>query len=288
MDSTRSRSKTGDSIDITKSSIDPANVALTSELLELLGGVLARMPKLLSQNSPGEVIAAIESIKQRDNTGGLLWDPKSLTPHERARVLRDGVALGAVDPACLAAHLGKQNEADLREAFCSQWISGWLRPYLDARRDVFGPAPQVEKRSMFSRRNPTQQHGRQCGRVIIDGMRELFGKAMRLAGVEQEATARLLEEFAHVLCLEPEIQARFQFVVLPDEERPKDVESMEHAVFLLSYSALLLNTGMHNPSARGKVQTRVEFTTQGRQVAGFRDDFCKKMYDLVKAQPLGL
>lgn len=275
---------------VSKASGIPRDISLRPELVELLGGILATCPKLLASTVPSEVVHAIESIKEKVGSGeGLSWDPKSLTHHEHARLLRDGVAVGAVDPANLAAHLGKKNESDLLEAFCQQWVKGWLEPYLETRLEKFDNKPQVEKRSMFARRTPEQQHGRQCGRVLIDGMRELFCQAMRLTGVEQEAITRLLEEFARALCSEEEIQTRFQHVLLPDDQRPKDVESMEQAVFLLAYSALLLNTAMYNPGAKGdKAQTRQEFTAQGHRVAGFRDDFCKKMYDLVKAQPLGL
>lgn len=121
-------------------------------------------------------------------------------------------------------------------------------------------------------------------------MRDFFGRAMRLTGVEQEALIRLLEEFARVLSSEPEIQSRFEYVRLSPEERPPDIESLEHTVFLLTYSALLLNTAMHNPCTKGRAQcqSRQEFAEQGRKVAGIQEDFSRKMYDLVKAHPLGL
>merc|ERR1719258_167127 len=108
------------------------------------------------------------------------WDARMLKPEERARVLRDGVAVGAVDPAALAALLGKKTEDNLREQFCTQWVVGWLPSYLESRREVFGSAPHDPQvgHSFFSRRTPDQQHRRQCGRVLIDGMRSLFGQAM--------------------------------------------------------------------------------------------------------------
>jgi len=265
-----------------------ATSELVPELRELLAIVLFQTPKLLSSGAPEEVRRAIEGLASRARAGKA--PPEGfLTVTERARLLREGVVQGVVDPSLLAAHLGKPDEMALRTDFFAQWVAGWLGPYLKDRCHIFGPAPQAEKRFVFARsgmRTPAQQYGRQCGRVVVDGMRDLFGRAMRLVNVEQESLTRLLEEFAHVLCEEPEIRSRFQFVELPPEERPKDVESLEHAVFLLAYHTLLLNTAMHNTSAKGKAPSRAEFAAQGRAVAGVREDFCKKMFDLIRTQPL--
>merc|ERR1719373_196550 len=115
-------------------------------------------------------------------------------------------------------------------------------------------------------------------------MRAFFCRAIKLVGVEQEALTRLVEEFARVLCLNPEIQSRFHHAV--SEDKPKEVESLEHAVFLLTYNALILNTAMHNPQARGKAQSKKEFAEQSRSVSGFRTEFCEKMFDLIRKEGL--
>eukprot|EP00927_Polykrikos_kofoidii_P033456 TRINITY_DN28286_c0_g1_i1.p1 TRINITY_DN28286_c0_g1~~TRINITY_DN28286_c0_g1_i1.p1 ORF type:complete len:1647 (+),score=297.74 TRINITY_DN28286_c0_g1_i1:47-4942(+) len=252
------------------------------ELLELLSVVLTASPSVAIEGAAEGLRIALQENGQLP----LSWTVTQLTIGERARGLREGVTFGVVDPRKLAALLGKKKEEDLRWAFIKQWVRGWLGPYLEVKRDVFGPGPQ-ERWSNWLGREPLQKFRRQCGRVLVDGMRDLFARAMVLIDVEQEAVTRLMEDYAKALCGEPEVRTRFQQAVVPEAQRPKDVHSLEDAVFLLSYQVLLLNTALHKPSARGYAQSRQDFASQGQAIAGAQQDFCKKMYDLIKAQPLG-
>jgi hypothetical protein len=250
-----------------------------SMLLEGIVGALVALPKLLASPAPEPVASRLEEVKAGN---AMSWSMSELSVAHQARLLRDGVALNAVDPAELAAYLGKERCHDLREAYSAQWVAGWLNSYLEYRQDKYAHAPEEQKATWF--RKGQEVFVRQCGRVLIDGMRSFFGRAIKLVGVEQEAMIRLVEAFARELCLDPTIQSRFQYVVA---EKPKDVESLEQAVFLLTYNALILNTATHNPQARGKAQTKKEFAEQSRSVSGFRTEFCEKMWDLVKREPLG-
>jgi len=264
-------------------------LGLPPEIVELVAMVLISQPKLRAADAPEEVVAMMDDMKKRMSSDDpQKCDASMLTPDESARIWRLGVTVGAVDPALLAAYLGKEKSQDVRQAFCIQWVEGWLGPYLETRSHIFAATPETQDRRIFAWHTAETHYGRQCGRVLVDGMRDLFGRAMRLTGVEQEALTRLLEEFARVLCLEEEIQKRFRYVQVPDAERPKGLESLEHAVFLLTYWALLLNTALHNRAARGKAPTSKEFSKQGRTIAGFQEVFCEKMYDLIKKTPLGL
>jgi len=267
----------------------------TSELGRLLVGVLAETPKLLAASAPSEIryatLALADTVKNSDSTGpdkmpGRSWSVDMLAPWQHAQVLREGVAVGVVDPAMLAAFLAHKDRQSLRQVFCARWVDAWLGPYLEGRSEIFGPTPSWDKR-IFTMRAPQQQFWRQCGRVIVDAMRDLFGKAMRLTGVEQEGLIRLMEEFAAALCSQPEIKDRFSQAQLPPDERPREAQTLEQAVFLLGYHALLLNTALHNPSARGRAASRQDFTAQGKSASGMQPDTCKKIYDLIKACPLG-
>lgn len=261
-------------------------VILTPEVIELVAMVLIAFPKLIAATAPQEVVDMIEEIKKQMNTEDPpQCDASMFVADERARIFRYGVAGGAVDPAFLAAHLGKEQNQDVREAFCVQWVENWLGPYLATRGDKFAPTLGQQPRRIFALHSAETKYARQCGRLIVDGMRDLFGRDMKLIRVEQEALTRLLEEFARALCLEDEIQKRFGYVCI---ERPEGVESLEHAVFLLTYHTLWLNTAMHNPAARRKAPKKEEFSKQGRTSIGFQEDLCRKMYDLVKAQEIGL
>ncbi|CAE8723322.1 unnamed protein product [Polarella glacialis] len=283
-------------------SVSVHSLPVPTELLRLLAGVLQSSPKLLSASAPSVVRQAVLAAADPGSVPGkgdedasassppagipVLWDAQMLEPWEHAQVLREGVAVGAVDPALLAAFLGCADRLAVRQAFCSQWVAAWLGPYLQNRSETFGEAPN--ERRLFAKRAPQQHYWRQCGRVIVDAMRDLFGVAMRLTGVEQEGLVRLLEDFARALCSGAEMEERFRQALLPAEERPQDVRSLEHAVFLLSYHALLLNTALHNPAAKGRgALSRQEFAAQGKSASGMQVDTCKKMYDLIKATPFG-
>merc|ERR1712072_632982 len=97
-----------------------------------------------------------------------------------------------------------------------------------------------------------------------------------------EATTRLLTDFAQALCCESEVRLRFAQVMLPQLE----IEiNLEDTFYSLANEALKLNRDLLNPKARGTAPTRTEFASQGR-ANGVQPDFCKKMYDLIKASPL--
>lgn len=260
------------------------------ELLQLLKGVLASQPKLLSASAPERMRREVDELVVAAKAGlsPLGWDASDLTPAEHSRILREGTAHGVVDPQRLAKFLGDESAADTREAFFDQWAQGWIPPYLVTRRDVFGLVPRSQRTGfVLLSREPQQKYFRQCGRVLVDGMRDVFSRAMILVDVEQQAVQRLLQDFVQALCSETEVRARFAQALLPEAERPKGCANLEDTVFCLAYQALIMNTTMHNPNNKGKKgMTQAQFAAQGRDL-GVQPDFCNKMYDLIKAQPLG-
>merc|ERR1711988_1491582 len=95
----------------------------------------------------------------------------AMEPGEHAKVLRMGVAAGWVDLRKLARTLGCSRSAALREAYCRLWASGWATPYVQVRKALFDePRPP---RLWITRRNPRQKYARQCGRLLLDAMRNL-------------------------------------------------------------------------------------------------------------------
>eukprot|EP00931_Biecheleriopsis_adriatica_P074447 TRINITY_DN4849_c0_g1_i2.p1 TRINITY_DN4849_c0_g1~~TRINITY_DN4849_c0_g1_i2.p1 ORF type:complete len:1742 (+),score=333.04 TRINITY_DN4849_c0_g1_i2:107-5332(+) len=263
-------------------SLDPS-----SELWRLLAGVLVTSPTLLAASAPDSLREAVLQKGDKWWSKVANWDAEALEPGELAQVLREGVAVAAIDPAMLASYLGHKDRQVLRGTFLARWLDAWLGPYLESRSEIFGAEPAWDRR-IFTKRAPQQQYWRQCGRVVVDAMRNLFGKAMRLTGVEQEAVYRLLEDFANTLCSSSDIRSRLEQAMLPPEERnASDVPNLETSVLLLAYQVLMLNTALHNPNAKGRAASRSDFALQGQAAAGMHIDTCKKIYDLVKASPLG-
>lgn len=258
----------------------PAIMEARGELRDLMAYLLSAYPKLRVILADTERLDDLPAEMQRCG--------RALSVPERARVLRMGVASELINPQMLAIHLARSDEGDLREAYSQLCINTWLGPYLDARQQElgFGPSPQPESWTKIFH-NPLQRFARMCGRLIVDAMREYFCRAMTLRSVEQEGIVRLLEDFAHALASKEEVQQRFEYALLPVAERPKNVTSLEQVVFLLVYLGLLLNTALHNPAAKRKAQTKQEFAMQGCSTVGVQVDCCKKIYDLIRATPLG-
>jgi len=234
------------------------------EFTSLLSMVLKSHPELQSSQMPHELRSA---VLERS------LDASVLMPSEVSFILRESVVLGAVDPTQLAALLS--SDGVLRDCFCDQWFSGWLGPYLESRREIFGTEP---KRTLFARHPPMQQHCRQCGRLILDAMRELFGRVMCVASLSPEALSDCLTSFVHVLCANPEVQARLQHVVDLDAD---DVDRLEPLIRQLAQQTVELNLSM---TACGKTPSRLEFAAAGP--TGIQDDVCKKIYDLLRVHPL--
>merc|ERR1712007_315453 len=170
--------------------------------------------------------------------------------------------------------LGNADEAALREAFISLWVASWLRPPREVRYEV-------EKRPLFARR--THPHQKFLV-MFVDSMKELFGRVMCLSDLEQVMVNRLVAEFARALCGEPSVQDKLKYVLLPEAERPGDIRSPEEALERLAHHTISLNTSMHKTPGRRQVLSRNDFAARGR-LTGFQEDFCKKIFDLVKTQP---
>jgi len=89
-----------------------------TELMELLAGFEAHRSNLspdstlIAGNAPIEIRRMVEDFKRT-----LPWDPSDLQPAELARILREGVAVGAVDPQRLACFLGETQSSATRESF---------------------------------------------------------------------------------------------------------------------------------------------------------------------------
>ncbi|KAM0791993.1 hypothetical protein ACM66B_007105 [Microbotryomycetes sp. NB124-2] len=109
------------------------------------------------------------------------------------------------------------------------------------------------------------------GKIICDAMRELL-EAFRLPG-ESQQIARITETFAEVYF----------------ETRPAEIKSQD-AVYVLAYSVIMLNTDLHNP----QVRKRMDITAYSRNLRGVNDgqdfdpEYLKSIYDSIRKREIVL
>ncbi|KAK4046649.1 GDP/GTP exchange factor for ARF [Microbotryomycetes sp. JL201] len=109
------------------------------------------------------------------------------------------------------------------------------------------------------------------GKIICDAMREML-EAFRLPG-EAQQIARITETFAEVYF----------------ETKPAEIRSQD-AVYVLAYSVILLNTDLHNP----QVRKRMDITAYSRNLRGVNDgqdfdpEYLKSIYDSIRKREIVL
>ncbi|KAK4052248.1 GDP/GTP exchange factor for ARF [Microbotryomycetes sp. JL221] len=109
------------------------------------------------------------------------------------------------------------------------------------------------------------------GKIICDAMRELL-EAFRLPG-ESQQIARITEVFAEVYF----------------ETKPPEIKSQD-AVYILAYSVIMLNTDLHNP----QVRKRMDITAYSRNLRGVNDgqdfdpEYLKSIYDSIRKREIVL
>lgn len=258
--------------------------------------------KLLSTSAPADVWALYEDgPEDGPPSPAYAASHMNLTATEKAVVLRMGVAVKFISPEALANFLAKDEDRQLLRVYAETWMSGWVSLFLASRQDVFGPKPgdwfQLDRTKNLwmghiGGHAPVEKFRRKAGEAIYSSMQSFLCDAITLRGVEPGGVQRLLEEFAHVLSANSEMQLRFQQVLLPEQTRRsnKNVDSkgnllpLEDLIFLAMYKTLILNSAL---GQRPKdAETKTQFTKNGMQTCGMHGPVFAKIYDALKNQLL--
>lgn len=259
--------------------------AMAPELVELLGRVVVEVwHAFLVDDVPQVLREAVQAVRDEAEP---IPEEHRLPPAEKAKVLRLAVRAGVVSLMRLSEVLSRLAHNELLTAYCRAWAMEFFRSYFLSRQASFGEVPNAH-RSFFSRHSPQERFMRQCGRLVVDAMRDFFWRAMWAGGLESGPLQRLVDAFAAALSSHPDVSVRLEQSLVPPMDRLPDVPDIERSVFFMTYLTLQLNTQLHNPNRGHGPQSSVRvFASMGRRVPGFQEPFSKKVYDLVRREPLG-
>ncbi|GAA5877623.1 hypothetical protein JCM3774_005361 [Rhodotorula dairenensis] len=231
---------------------DQTQLMCLDTLLDLVANMAARVE--LEDESPESTSFAAEAISSKANK----------------RILLDGAAAFNVKPKVglkfLEEHGVIYNDDSIsREESLARFLK--TTPRLDKRLlgDFISRPDQIQVLRAFMQLMDFE------GKIICDAMRELL-EAFRLPGESQQIN-RITETFAEVY-----------FATKPAEIRSQD------ATYVLAYSVIMLNTDLHNP----QVRKRMDLEAYSRNLRGVNDnqdfapEYLKSIYESIRKREIVL